>query len=251
MQLIVDALPDYEVFVPDLPGFGETAPAQHEDGTPAEHSLEVFSGTVGALADDLDLTEHDLLLGHSFGSVVAAQQAARGAVSGSHWAGVALLAPLTDPLFRGRLLPGAAGVELYYRLAGLLPEPFGEQVLRSPLALAVTNLTMIRAEDPAVREFVRDQHRQHFSGYADRATLLGAYRASVRHTVTEFADQLDRPTLLLAGAQDSMSTEEGRRRLRETLPQARLERLRGVGHLMHYEKPAQAARALRRFIEGL
>lgn len=248
MQLITDALPEYEVLIPDLPGFGETPPAHHEDGRHAEHRLEVFAGAVGALAQTLGLGGQDVLIGHSFGSLVAARQAAE---ASTHWAGLVLLAPLTDPLLHSRLLPGAAGVELYYRAAGLLPEAFGNQLIRARAALAVTNLTMIRAKDPKIRSHVRDQHRRHFNDYADRLTLLEAYRASTRHIIADVAAQISSPTLLLTGAQDSMSTERGRRRLRDTLPQTRLEMLRGVGHLMHYEKPAETARALRRFLDGL
>lgn len=253
MQLIVDALPEYEIFVPDLPGFGETPPLTREQGDPVEHDLDAYAAFVEALADELSLGPEDVLVGHSFGSIIVAAHEARRTRSGKsrRWAGLGLFAPISNDIFTGRLLPGAAGVDVYYRLARALPTQAAQLILHSPLALAVTNASMIVSRDPALISYIRDQHRRYFSSYSDPRTLLQAYWASSRHTVTEFAAGLQLPVLLAPGAQDQLSTPAGQRRLRRALPQGELQVLRGTGHLLHYEKPAQAARALRRFIASL
>ncbi|OSM44653.1 alpha/beta fold hydrolase [Nesterenkonia sp. PF2B19] len=248
MQLIVDALPDQELLVPDLPGFGATAPLSH-----GVHDAETYARVVEALAQALALDDQDVLVGHSFGSIVAAAHTAwqQGIPEGRRWAGLGLLNPISDDVFTGSLLPGAVAVEAYYRVCGRLPEPWALSLLRSPLILAVTNLTMIVSRDRDVVEHVRREHREHFGGFTDRDTVLQAYRSSSRTTVTQFARELDLPTLLVVGAQDQLSTLRGRQRLARLLPQARLEVLRGVGHLLHYEKPAPTARAIRRFLSEL
>ncbi|GAA1822366.1 hypothetical protein GCM10009771_22370 [Nesterenkonia flava] len=247
MQLIVDALPEFEVLVPDLPGFGETEPVSDAAGRRVEHTLRVYADLVEALASELGLSESDVLSGHSFGTIVTAAHCARPR-RGRRWAGLVLSAPISNEVFRGRLLPGAAVVELYYRLSQLLPERYGNEFLRSRTILSVTNLTMGADHDPLVSSYVRDQHSQHFGGYTDRQTLLEAYHCSSRHTVMDYASDLHLPVLLLPGAKDKLSTEEGRRRLRDQLPDGRLEVIRGGGHLVHYEKPAQIARSIRRFV---
>ncbi|PRZ16114.1 alpha/beta fold hydrolase [Nesterenkonia sandarakina] len=278
MALIVDALPEFEVFVPDLPGFGATPPLQRRPAGavgpaahgPAVHTLATYAACVEALAAALELGPSDVLVGHSFGSIVVAAHAAQTSPAADaaptrpaqadpavqilparRWAGLALFAPISDDIFTGSLLPGAAAVDLYYRSSQWLPHRWAQALLRSPLAQAVTNASMIVTREPEQVAYIRDQHRQHFSGYADPQTLLQAYWASSRHTVTEFAQQLDLPVLLVPGAKDQLSTPAGQRRLRRTLPQARSEVLRDTGHLLHYEKPAQAARALRRFVATL
>ncbi len=139
-------------------------------------------------------------------------------------------------------------VELYYAISRLLPESAGNAFLRSRTVLKITNLTMRAERDPRVTEYVRDQHAQHFGGYSDRQTLLEAYAASSRHTVLDYAADLQLPVLLLPGSGDQLSTEAGRRALRDALPQGKLEVIRGAGHLVHYEKPAQIARAIRRWV---
>lgn len=253
MQLIVDALPEYEIFVPDLPGFGETAPLCSPDGKPLNHSVDTFAEVVEALAAELELGPRDAVAGHSFGSIVVAAHIAR---SERRWAGAGLIAPISDDIFRGRLLPGAAGVELYYRLCAVLPAGWGDRALRSRIALGVMNLSMIVTDDPGLTAFIRDQHGRYFGRYADRRTLLEAYRASSRHTVAEYASSLNLPVLLLSGAQDQISTRRGRLALRDAVTgprtgDARMEVIRGSGHLLHYEKPAQVGRALRRFLQEL
>ncbi|MBO0599647.1 alpha/beta fold hydrolase [Nesterenkonia sp. E16_7] len=284
MALIVDALPEFEVFVPDLPGFGATPPLQRAaadpadavpgERVPAEHTLDAYAGFVEALAEALELGAADVLVGHSFGSIIVAAHAAQTNPAAHaaqtnpaahaaqtspadrseeprRWAGLALFAPISNDIFTGSLLPGAAAVDLYYRASQWLPEPVAQALLRSPLAQAVTNASMIVTRDPNQVAYIRDQHRQHFSGYADPKTLLQAYWASSRHTVTEFADRLELPVLLAPGSKDQLSTPAGQQRLRRMIPGAHTEVLCETGHLLHYEKPAQAARALRRFISSL
>lgn len=253
MQLIVDALPEYEIFVPDLPGFGETVPVSRTDGTRLTHSVDAFADVLEALAQELRLGPDDVVTGHSFGSIVVAAHIAR---SKRQWAGAGLIAPISDDIFRGRLLPGAAGVELYYRLCHVLPESWADRALRSRLVLGVTNLSMIVTNDPGITVFIREQHGRYFGRYADRRSLLEAYRASSRHTVTEYASSLDLPVLLLPGSQDQLSTLKGRTALRDAVADPlgrgpRMEVIRGSGHLLHYEKPAQVGRALRRFLQEL
>ncbi|GGE63463.1 alpha/beta fold hydrolase [Nesterenkonia cremea] len=254
MQLIVDALPGYEIFVPDLPGFGETPPLRSPRGRRLEHTVERYAEVVEALAEQLRLGAEDVVAGHSFGSIVVSAHLQRAV---RRWAGAVMLAPISDDIFRRpALLPGALGVELYYRLCQVLPGGWGDWALRSPLALAVTNLTMMVGREPDLRAYIRDQHRRHFGAYSDRKTVLEAYWASSRHTVTDYAATLDMPVLLLCGAKDQLSTVAGRRTLRQAVPGsegagAQWEILRGTGHLLHYEKPAQAGRAVERFLRSL
>lgn len=248
LQLIVDALPEFEILVPDLPGFGETPPVRGTCGRSVEHTVELYAGVVAGLARELDFGPEDVLMGHSFGTTIAAAHVAQ---HRRRWAALVLSAPISSSVFSDRMLPGAAAVDIYYRLGELLPERAGDALLRASAGVGVTNLTMSVEKDPQVVDYVRDQHRRFFSGYSDRSTLLQAYRASSRHTVADYAEDLELPVLLLPGAKDQLSTPAGQRRLRDALPQGRMEVIRGAGHLLHYERPAQVARAMRRFLREL
>src|SRR5699024_11787748 len=64
LELVIDGLSNYAVWAPDLPGFG-ASPAMPD----AEHTVENLAHVVNQLAQRLDAPA---LLGHSFGSVIAA-----------------------------------------------------------------------------------------------------------------------------------------------------------------------------------
>ncbi len=59
------------------------------------------------------------------------------------------------------------------------------------------------------------------------------------------------PVLVIAGADDAIAPAKGQYRFVEQLPDAELVMLDGVGHLIHYEQPQNAADALRRFLGSL
>ena len=109
---------------------------------------------------------------------------------------------------------------------------------------------MAKTRDKDLRRFVHAQHSAYFSAFADRDSLLEAFKASVGNNVSEVAGQLD-----AAGAADR--GRKGRDRHAAGPAQARwrccrtatLDVIPGVGHLIHYETPEPAARFIRRFLK--
>jgi pimeloyl-ACP methyl ester carboxylesterase len=78
--------------------------------------------------------------------------------------------------------------------------------------------------------------------------VLEAFRASVGNDVSEFAAGIVDRTLLIAADQDDITPIAAQRSLVDLFPAATLEILPGVGHLIHYEVPGQAAELIRRFL---
>jgi pimeloyl-ACP methyl ester carboxylesterase len=138
---------------------------------------------------------------------------------------------------------------LYYRLGAVLPRTLGYRLLRDPRIVRVMSLSMVKTKDAGLRRFVHDQHDRYFSAFASRDTVLEAFRASVSHDVSEYAARLAVPTLLIAAAQDDITPLAAQHRLLAALPHARLHVIDGVGHLIHYETPDEAATVLRRALE--
>jgi pimeloyl-ACP methyl ester carboxylesterase len=78
--------------------------------------------------------------------------------------------------------------------------------------------------------------------------VLEAFRASVSHDVSEYAARIPERTLLVAAEKDDITPIAAEYRLQTLFPQAELVVIPEVGHLIHYETPAAAARAIRRFL---
>lgn len=259
LALIADVLSqrcdDVELYLPDLPGFG--ASTAFSD---AEHSVEHYVSALDAALSGLLRAEgrhgeRPWLLGHSFGSVVAAAWAARAPVT---WAGLALVNPISEPA----LSPGstvferiaARAAQGYYETAARLPQRWGNSLLGHPGVVWATGAFMSHTQDRRILAYTHDQHQRYFSDFASRAMLVEAYRASVTATVLDSAAGLNVPVLLIAGAEDPLGSPESQAllaaRIGEVSPAVRSVMLAGVGHLIHYERPVEVAELLRSFLEA-
>jgi pimeloyl-ACP methyl ester carboxylesterase len=137
---------------------------------------------------------------------------------------------------------------LYYALGARLPERLGTALLRNRVIVRVMSLTMAKTKDAALRRFIHDQHDTYFSLFSDRDVLRDAFVASVSHDVREFAGDIHVPTLLIAAERDDITPIEAERTLATRFDDATLVEIAHVGHLIHYETPAEAAGAIRRFL---
>lgn len=237
LEPVVAYLPGLRVIMPDLPGFGETAPVPgraHDLGLYSEW-LRGFSSGVAPGA---------VILGHSFGSIVAAAAVADGLETPR----LILVNPIGAPALEGPKGVMTRLAVLYYALGARLPEGTGTALLRHPAIVRVMSETMAKTRDGGLRAFIHDQHDRYFSRFADRSTLRDAFVTSVSNDVRQSAPKISVPALLIAAQRDDITPIEAERRLAGMFPDATLVELAGVGHLIHYEAPAEAAAAIRRFL---
>lgn len=237
LEPVVAYLPGIRVISPDLPGFGETPPVPGR-----EHDLSLYSGWLAEFARTV--APDAVILGHSFGSIVASAAVAGGLATPQ----LILINPIGAPALEGPKGVLTRLAVLYYSLGARLPERIGTALLRHPLIVRVMSIAMAKTKDPALRRFIHDQHDTYFSRFADRDVLHDAFVTSVSHDVRAFAGVLDVPTLLIAAQRDDITPIEAERRLATMFPDAELVEIADVGHLIHYETPAEAAGAIRRFL---
>lgn len=243
LALLIDALPQYTVIVPDLPGFGEST-----SFTTGRHDVPGYARVIEALRMELELPGDTVLLGHSFGSIVAACHLATHPGS---FASLVLVNPICEPALEGSqaLFSRAAG--LYYAAGATLPERIGEGLLRSRLVTDLMSFALTKSRDKAVRSYVADQHRRYFSRFADRSTLREAYEASISGTVCDYAPAITAPVRLIVGELDELGSIPAQQDLGALFPDASMAVIGGVGHLIHYEKPGVAAEIVHDFLDGL
>ena len=237
LEPVIAYLPGLRVVSPDLPGFGETAPIPGR-----EHDLALYAGWLAEFARIV--APGAVVLGHSFGSIVSSAAVAGGLSTPR----LILINPIGAPALEGPkgLLTRLA--VLYYWLGARLPERVGTLLLRNPLIVRAMSIAMAKTRDRELRRFIHHQHDTYFSRFADRNVLHDAFVTSVSHDVRAFAGVIDIPTLLIAAQRDDITPIEAERRLATMFPHAELVEIADVGHLIHYETPAEAAGAIRRFL---
>lgn len=237
LEPVVAHLPDVRVVMPDLPGFGETAPLP--DRT---HDLDAYADWLTAFG--AAAAPGAVVLGHSFGSIVASAAVARSMATPA----LVLVNPIGAPALEGPRGIMTRLAILYYTAGAKFPEKPGEWLLRNGLIVRIMSETMAKTRDKQLRAFVHDQHETYFSRFTDRDVLHDAFVTSVSHDVRALAASISVPTLLIAAQKDDITPIEKERELVGMFPDARLVEIADVGHLIHYETPAAAASAIEGFL---
>lgn len=240
LDLLVRQLPDYTIIVPDLPGFGDSTAFLG-----ARHDTGAYAGVIDTLRTDLGIPASAILLGHSFGSIVAARYLAQ---NPDTFATLVLINPICEPALEGSQAVFSRLAAGYYAAGRLLPERWGLAVLRSRVIVDLMSQAMGTSGDPATQAYVVDQHRRYFSRFANRQSLQEAFASSITDTVRDVAAEVTAPTLLIVGELDDLGSVPGQQALAARFAQARIHVIDGVGHLIHYERPRAAAALITRFL---
>jgi pimeloyl-ACP methyl ester carboxylesterase len=215
----------------DLPGFGLTGPAPDGD-----YSLAHEVATLTALIQTLGLRDY-ALVGHSMGGQLAAHIAAH---QPAGLKALVLVAPdgLTEGARLGeRVYPTPTGAGLITDflpenwLASALAQAFHDPQAMSP-DLVRRYHDMLRAPGVRAALLARAQQRRH----RDDA-------AALRHIAV--------PTLILWGAEDQVIPSTQAARFALAVPDARVQRLPGVGHLPQEERAADGLRVVRDFLSSV
>lgn len=229
---LADALPDVNVVLPDLPGYGASAPLA------VPHSLVNYADAVAALRDELGLrTCH--LLGHSLGASIALVHAAR---HGDGLRSVSLLNPVSV----------AGGItatlgKAYYRAAGMLPARVARWWLASRPAVYVSDAFVIKTRDRARRRWIL---RQDYENYR-RASVPAMIESFLSYYATPFdelAGSLTMPVLLVTGDRDGIAPPAAVTGLAARMTAGVVRVLPGAGHLVPMEEPAGVAAVVREFL---
>ena len=239
LEPVVAQLRGLRIISPDLPGFGESTPLPGRT-----HDIAAYSDWLSAFVDAMGVRGTAVILGHSFGSIVVSAAVAGGLPTPK----LILVNPIAAPALEG---PNRFGSQLtlgFYRVARALPEGIGKALLSAPPIVRGMSVFLAQTKDRDLRRWIHRQHATYFSAYANRDTVVQGFEASISSDVSMFAGSIRIPTLLIGADRDPITSVADQKKLATLIPDARLTILEGVGHLVHYEKPREAARELVAFL---
>ena len=240
LEAIAAGLPNFRVLIPDLPGFGESEPLA------STHSVENYSDWLGEFSKVLGIEKSLHLMGHSFGTLIVGNYAVENAVNS-----VSLVNPVSSPALSGPRSFLTNLTKIYYALASAAPEFLGQLLLRSKLAVMVMSVVMAKSKDRILRSWIHAQHLNNFSDFASVQVATEAYLASISTDLSKLAPNMAAPVLIVAADLDDITDIETQRIVSRTYPDALLREITGVGHLVHYEAPDQAASFISDFLKKL
>ena len=242
LEPVIAQLPGVRFIGPDLPGFGESTTM-----TDAPHSIDGYATWLIAFVEALGLTGSAVILGHSFGTITSTAALAKGLPTPA----LILINPISVSGLNGPRPVATRATVWYYKLAGRLPERLGLALLKSWWIVQFMSMSLVKTKDKALRKWIHREHHTYFSNFADRNVVVEAFDASIAFHVGDFAAAVSVPTLLVAAELDDITPVAAHTPVVDAIGDATLVVLPDVGHLIHYEKPKEAARAIDEFLTGL
>lgn len=239
LEPVIAQLPGIRWIGPDMPGFGESTPL-----TEVTHSIDGFAQWLSGFVDTLGLSGTVVMLGHSFGTIISAKAVSAGLKTPA----LILVNPISTSGLEGPSKFATMATVAFYRLAGRLPDRWGEFLLKRWIVVQFMSSILAKSKDRDLRRWIHDQHHTYFNNFANRDSVVEAFEASVGSDVSTYAEGIHIPTLLVAAELDDITPVQAHRDLVATMTDARLELLLGVGHLIHYEVPQLAAAAIHTFL---
>lgn len=230
------ALVDYEVLIPDLPGYGKSPELAH-------HDLESYGKWLRELVAELG--PDTVVLGHSFGSLVVSKAVSQGLKAKA----IILQNPITTRSSEQQDLANKVA-RGFYALAISLGS-LGSAFLRSWLVVRVMSVAMATTRARRLRSWIHGQHHRHFSTYRSDRVAHEGFAAASESCVLDYAEAFTIPTLLIAGERDQIAPLANQLKLQKLIPGSKLEVMAGVGHLTHYEAAAEVAVAIDDFLGEL
>lgn len=240
LEAIAAGLPEYRLVIPDLPGFGESAALQNE------HSLKNYSHWLSEFLEAIGEKKRPHLMGHSFGTLVVGTFAATNNVSS-----IILVNPVSQPALKGPRAALTTLAKIYYLLAGFAPRVAGEWLLRNKIAVMVMSIAMAKTKDKPLRKWIHRQHLDNFSDFSSIAVAVQGYQASISLDLSQLAEKITAPVLVIAADLDDITDVSEQRRVSRLYVTVNYQEIRGVGHLVHYEAPDQAATFIQQFLDQL
>lgn len=238
LQFIAKSLPSFRFIIPDLPGFGVSAPFKTEP-----HDTKNYALWLDKFIDELTLNKPPVLLGHSFGSLVVSEFAT------SHPTKISKLILINSIAKHGNPLGGLI-TKAFYNLGILLPKKIGTSLLKNRLAIVVITEVMMTNRQKQMKSMIYQQHFAHFGSFANRQSVYETFNATMSGSILKYATRLKVPVLLIVGAKDSLAPLEGQKHLQASLVNSELKVIPNVGHLVHYETPERAADYINAFLSN-
>lgn len=236
LELIAKNLNQYEVVIPDLPGFADGDELPGYDLDQYVLWLKKFIGRHN---------DRPILLGHSFGSIICAEYAKRYPKTIDK---LILVNPIGAPALDGPRAILSKLALAYYQIGEKLPGSLAKNWLASKAVVQIMSSTMAKTKDKDLRKYIHQQHHTHFSKFHSPESLSQGFKTSIQNSVLDSAPYIKVPTLLVVGDKDDITPLEKQNALLQKFSQAKMAIITGVGHLTHYETPDQVADAVKDFI---
>lgn len=232
LMAIAASLDDFNVLIPDLPGYGKSVELT------SEHSVSNYAAWLIEFSSQVTSEFGDYhLIAHSFGTQVVSAALQLGLEVKS----VTLLNPISE-LGTASKSTAKRITSLVYSLSAKLGA-VGSALARSWLAVQLMSYSLALTKDRSLRREIHRQHHRFFSNYrSDRVVTEGFFSAA---RVAVEGSNLPVGSLIIAGEKDVVAPLAAQYLLAKSAAGVKLVVIPEAGHLVHYEHPTVVASLVR------
>jgi len=230
LEPIAGALADWEIFIPDLPGFGATAEL-------GQINLEAYSEWLKNVFEQMP--ETTVPIGHSFGTTVLARALATGFS--------AKQAVMINPIGKANYYsadPINRIVKKYYELAKTNPK-----ILKGKAFINLMNKALVKTKAADLKAWIAKQHHENFNDYASPRVAIEGFKVASKYSVADFAERIDSEVLLITGKKDTIGAYKDQKQLTNLFAKSQFKEVPNLGHLLHYEAPEELAKMIEAFVD--
>ena len=220
---------DFEVLTPDLPGSGERAELQNKELAGYVEWLHEYCSRLG---------RKPFVVGHSMGSILVSHFVEKYPEDVERK--MVLLAPIL------RTKRGAWSGKALYCAMRVALFPFSPKAKHKILASRKVSYVVSHylTYDKSKQKEIDELHYKYGGRFASAESLLADAKISMMQTVVV---PEEKDVLLVMGAHDKLTKLELGQILEEEAG-VECQKMKGVGHLLNYEKPGEVAATIRDFL---
>lgn len=239
-QYIIPELDRFHIIVPDLPGFGESA------RNPEDITIDDIARKVNSFVKSLSLKETPYLVSHSMGGLVAASMLAQNPEL-YHEKTVFVSPVATKVNYLDSRKVGELLGRLQYFLGKTVPAA-GPRLVKSRLLSRIATAIILTSKQPALRGKIYDHHFNNLDYISSIEFYYHLHKDINKKGAIDYAPRLKKfDVLIITGDKDNVTPIATERKLQAALD-AKMHVIKGVGHLLHYERPTEVAAAIDVFL---
>jgi pimeloyl-ACP methyl ester carboxylesterase len=240
LEAFAGGLTDFNVYSPDLPGFGLSEPLGEL------HTLEAYSHWLEEFLNAINLTK-PIAVGHSFGTLIVSSCESRHDLFES----LILVNPVGGGKVKGFSEFLLRFVKFYYWVAHILPEILGIRMAKTYLLVDSMSTFTTKSKNRELRKWIKQQHRTHFNSFANSQVVWESYVASTSNVVTPYVKNISKPVLMIAADLDEITPVYMVLKIANSMANAQVYEIKGCGHLVHYEAADEAVDVMNSFLAKL
>ncbi len=241
-QYIIPELDRFHIIVPDLPGFGESKLGLET------FTIDELATSVNAFVKALNLKTPPYLISHSMGGLVAASMLAQNPeLFDEKTVFVSPVATKVNYLDARKI--GEFLGRLQFYLGKTVPGA-GPRLVKSRLISRISTAIILTANQPKLKKQIREHHFKNLN-YISSIDFYYQLHVNInKKGAVDYADKLNSKfnALIIAGDKDNVTPLATEKTLHAALNESKLHIVRGVGHLLHYERPTEVAAAIDVFL---